>query len=229
MHRHSSLQTKQLQEALAACGWKEAAEKSQQDSSEAFSFVTEKLELPMLTLKMDIYHTGKEDANDDHRFVKERLLEVAIPEEPTDGTAITLEDCLETYFNSRIEVKRYQEHRRLTLTGTRSRISFDSAKGHAAHIESIEVDDSQPSTPLTMAPTNSSLTPSPLRPQSSRPKLPSIVQEYYISEKSDCGSTLNDDGISQTNRPRAGSVRKEVTIPAFQFFSLIRKAIPRST
>ena len=183
----------------------------------------------MLTLKMDIYHTGKEDADDDHRFVKERLLEVAIPEESTDGSAITLEDCLETYFNSRIEVKRYQEYRRLTLNGTRPRISFDSTKGHTAHIESIEVGNSQPSTPLTMAPTDSSFTPSPLRSQSSRQKLPNIVQEYYISEKSDCGSTLNDDGTGQTNRPRAGSTKKEVTIPAFQFFSLIRKAKPRST
>ena len=191
--------------------------------------MTEKLELPMMTLKMDLFHSGKEDANDDHRFVKERLLEVAIPEEPTDGTAITLEDCLETYFNSRIEVKRYQEHRRRTLTGTRSRISLDSTKGHAAHIESVEVDDSQPSTPLTMAPMNQSLTPSPLRPQISGQQPPSIIQEYYVSEKSDCGLTLNDDGTSQTTRPRAGSVRKEVTIPAFQFFSLIRKATPRST
>ena len=49
--------------------------------------------MPLLTLKMDIYHTGREDKEDDHKFVNERLLEVAIPE-PEEGRVITLEDCL---------------------------------------------------------------------------------------------------------------------------------------
>lgn len=96
-----------MQEALSECGWPEAANLCQQDASEAFTFVTEKLELPLLTLKMDIYHTGKEDVADDHKFINERLLEVAIPPEHEDGTAITLEECLEAYFNNKIEVKRY--------------------------------------------------------------------------------------------------------------------------
>lgn len=86
-----------MQEALAACGWKDAAKIEQQDTSEAFSFITEKLELPLLTLKMDIYHTGAEDATDDHKFIHERLLEVAVPDDNGSGRAIQLEDCLESY------------------------------------------------------------------------------------------------------------------------------------
>ena len=86
---------------MADCGWSDAANLHQQDASEAFTFITEKLELPLLTLKMDIYHTGKEDLTDDHKFINERLLEVAIPE-AVEGQTITLEDCLESYFNNRI-------------------------------------------------------------------------------------------------------------------------------
>ncbi|KKY20553.1 putative ubiquitin c-terminal hydrolase family protein [Diplodia seriata] len=104
--------TKHLQEALAQCGWEDAAQLNQQDASEAFTFITGQLELPLLTLKMDIYHTGKEDVADDHRFVNERLLEVAIPEDnPHSDEPIKLEECLEIYFNNRIEVRRHLERR----------------------------------------------------------------------------------------------------------------------
>lgn len=138
-----------MQLQLSACGWKDAAAVRQQDASEAFSFITEKLALPLLTLKMDIFHTGKEDVSDDHKFVNERLLEVAIPEEPKDGTVIALEDCLETYFNNRIEVKRYLE-RRGTLNSGRPRSSVDLTKGSASHVEVAEYEDSQPSTPVSL-------------------------------------------------------------------------------
>jgi hypothetical protein len=97
---------------------------TQQDVSEAFSFITDKLALPLLTLKMDVYHTGKDD-QDDHRIVKERLLDVAIPDPPEDapedGYTIKLEDCLENYFNNKIEVKRHLQRRNTVNYGqTRS-------------------------------------------------------------------------------------------------------------
>ena len=207
----------QLQNALADCGWREAVERCQQDASEAFSFITEKLELPMLTLKMDIFHMGKSEVDDDHRFVRERLLEVAIPEESGNGKQITLEDCLETYFNSRIEVKRYLK-RRGTLNSLRSRTSIDSSKGNALHIESLELDDSQSSSPSTTMPQ------APLPPYSSRQRATSIIQENCISERDEESAVTSSlDGGNQQGRPRAGTLRKEVMMPAWQFFSLIRQ------
>ena len=192
----------------------------QQDASEAFSFITETLALPLLTLKMDIFHHGKEEAGDDHKFVNERILEVAIPESTDDGQVIALEDCLETYFNNRIEVKRYLE-RRKTVGSVKSMTSLDSSKGFASHIETVECEESQPSTPLSPAPTSMK---SPRRLTSQRPRAPSIIQESYISEKGDY-LEADDYASLHSGRPRAGSLRKEVMMPAWQFFSLIREHI----
>ncbi|KIW16744.1 hypothetical protein PV08_03933 [Exophiala spinifera] len=204
--------TKVLQEALAECGWREAAELHQQDASEAFTFITGVLELPLLTLKMDIYHTGKEDTNDDHKFINERLLEVAIPPpEPTDEhKVITLEECLEDYFNNRIEVRRYME-RRSTLSSIR--------KTSAVHVETVEIDpdSSSPSTPVV-----SPIGLPPERPVN-RMRTPSIIQERYVPIRGESGSSslVGIDSKDSVGRLRAGSVRKEVMMPAWQFFSLI--------
>lgn len=207
-----------MQLQLSACGWKDAAAVRQQDASEAFSFTTETLALPLLTLKMDIFHTGKEDVSDDHKFVNERLLEVAIPEEPGDGTVITLEDCLEMYFNNRIEVKRYLE-RRGTLNSGRPRWSVDSTKGSASHVEVAEYEELQPSpiSPLL------EIAGSPKSPTQVRVRAPSIIREHYVEEKGellDSSSALENES-SQSGRRRAGTLRKEVMMPAWQFFSLI--------
>ena len=214
---YRSRQTKQLQLQIANCGWKEAADLRQHDASEAFTFLTETLALPLLTLKMDIFHTGKEDLKDDHKFINERLLELAIPDEPSDNRTITLEECLEMFFNNKIEVKRYLDslERRNTVNSTRSRASLSSTKGSALHVEIAEVGDSQPSSPAPISAQENSFTPT--SPQSSAPRrrAPSIIQEHYINEK--YGSPLGEDEKTQ---PR---VRKEVMMPAWQFFSLIRK------
>ncbi|ODM22293.1 hypothetical protein SI65_03139 [Aspergillus cristatus] len=217
--------TKYLQDALAECGWRDASTLHQQDASEAFTFITEKLELPLLTLKMDIYHTGKEDASGDHKFINERLLEVAIPE-PTDGKTVTLEDCLESYFNNKIEVKRHLERRNTTR-------SVDSmSKGFTAHVEAIEVgstgsspirgssprlEDVTPLTSVTESIDESATTSSTLD------RRDSIVQERFVPDSSDEGKS--DEGKSENgsgrNHIRKGSYRKEVMMPAWQFFSLI--------
>jgi hypothetical protein len=206
-------QTEHLQESLSECGWEEAANLCQQDVSEAFTFITEKLELPLLTLKMDIYHTGKEDVADDHKFINERLLEVAIPPEHTDGTPITLEECLEAYFNNKIEVKRYLQ-RRGTVNSVRS---FDSTvKGGSMHIEAVEVGSSAPSPVRTDSPKHGF----PLSETTSMPSIvsrkSSIVQERFVPDKS------SGDHPIKPGRERKGSYRKEVMMPAWQFFSLIR-------
>ncbi|EMR61659.1 putative ubiquitin c-terminal hydrolase family protein [Eutypa lata UCREL1] len=67
------LQTQHIQDSLAACGWREAQALEQQDTSEAFAFITETLQLPLLTLKVDLFHHGKRD-DADHKVVYERLL-----------------------------------------------------------------------------------------------------------------------------------------------------------
>ena len=194
----------------------------QQDASEAFSFITETLALPLLTLKMDIFHTGKEEESDDHRFVNERLLEVAVPEEPQDGRIITLEECLENYFNNKIEVKRYLE-RKNTMRSVPSQLSLDSYKASASHIETLELDESS-STPLSPS-APSTFPTSPTRKFSLRQRAPSLIQEYVLSEKHEpfgLSSSIEEKG-GISGRPRAGSVR-QVMMPAFQFFSLLRKS-----
>ncbi|KAL1608398.1 hypothetical protein SLS60_003340 [Paraconiothyrium brasiliense] len=220
--------TKRLQDALAQCGWEEAAEVRQQDASEAFTFITGALELPLLTLKMDIYHTGREDREDDHKFVNERLLEVAIPDENEADKGVTLEDCLENYFNNRIEVKRYLQ-RQNTLPSVQAAIQ-DSHKKETMHIETVEL--SGPETPLVDTPTTfGPPSPvSPVRPLSGRRRGDSIFTERYtihgipkeysrFDEKKHLEEMLDK---SSSGRPRSASLlRKEVMMPAWQFFSLI--------
>ncbi|SLM41289.1 Ubiquitin carboxyl-terminal hydrolase-like domain [Lasallia pustulata] len=218
--------TMSLQDALVECGWKDAGTLRQQDASEAFTFITGKLALPLLTLKMDIFHTGKEDVTDDHKFVNERLLEVAIPDEPTDGTVVTLEDCLETYFNNRIEVRRYME-RKGTRSSIRSKGSIDgdidSNKGGAFHIETAEVEDSPPASPASTSRQTKVSAPSPLRPLQNRKRMPSIIQERYLDEKAKISGdqSAGGNGPSKPSRQYSSSIRKEIMMPAWQIFSLI--------
>ena len=220
---------KRLQETLGQCGWTDAAKEEQQDASEAFSFITEKLDLPMLTLKMDLFHTGKEDVDDDHRFVRERLLEVAIPEDPPDGSVITLEKCLETYFNSRVEVKRYLERRGTMNSMSARQTSGEVRKTQAVHVESVELPESGPSTPATVAPP--SLPPySPIRPSPNplrqQTRQHSIIQESVVydkvqDEKAWLKAAEASEKIPRVGRQRTMSIKREVMMPAWQFFSLI--------
>lgn len=224
-------QTKHLQDALAECGWEDAARVCQQDASEAFTFITGALELPLLTLKMDIYHTGREDKEDDHKFVNERLLEVAIPEQEGEGV-ITLEDCLETYFNNRIEVKRFLQ-RQNTIGSVRSadreEVDRDPEKNETIHVESVELlgpESPMVATPVSIAP------PSPLSPVrptlDGRRRADSIfsqrfrkTEDKHFDEKRHLEDMWNN---SSGGRPRSASLlRKEVLMPAWQFFSLIRE------
>ncbi|KAK8219411.1 ubiquitin carboxyl-terminal hydrolase-domain-containing protein [Phyllosticta paracitricarpa] len=190
--------TKHLQEALSKCGWEEAAQLVQQDASEAFTFITGQLELPLLTLKMDIYHTGKEDVADDHRFVNERLLEVAIPEEDSQAEEpIKLEECLEVYFNNRIEVRRHLERRATTQSLRDGSKDEKTENPSAVHVETVEVSGAE--SPSTTAPTYNS-----------------IFSERHVEEGEPSFRRTESQG-----RPRAGSLKKEITMPAWQFFSLI--------
>ena len=195
----------------------------QQDASEAFAFITEQLELPRLTLKMDIYHTGKEDANDDHRLVNERFLQVGIPSESAEGKVITLEDCLENYFNNRIEVRRHLEGKATSPSLT----SSDSVKGHSIHTEVADVASviSHPSSPVR---SSHPASPNPFSTMMTRVRSTSIIRDRFVGEDD---SKVASDGLHGPaevvpGTRRKNSLRKEVLMPAWQFFSLIRSCQP---
>ena len=171
---------------------------------------------------MDIFHQGKEEVSDDHKFINERLLEVAVPEDSGDGRTITLEECLENYFNNRIEVKRYLE-RRNTLNSTLSRPSFSSFKGQVSHIETVEVKDAQTPTGFKKGLFSSTAQNSPSKPINSRSKATGIVREFFVSEKSEVPEIASsiEEECDHPGRRRATSLRKEIMLPAWQFFNLI--------
>lgn len=247
--QHSDiLQTERIQDALADCGWTDARELEQQDTSEAFAFITDRLQLPLLTLQADLFHHGKND-DADHKVVFERLLNLAIPAD-LDGKGIKLEDCLEEYFNSKVDVLREgsDEKKILDLHDTYSdssprrglgspkstiRIvgeevaetstsfkSFSSPQLAAIRqSEAAEFDtDGHESRPDSEACPSDSGSPSLLRPQRSRTD--SLIRRVVI-DKQEKKSDAETQGLFEREKEKA-SVVKAVTIPAWQFFKLIR-------
>lgn len=175
----------------------------------------------MMTLKMDLFHSGKEDADSDHKLVKERVIELPVPEEPDDKRHIALEDCLTAFMDNRVEVNRVQQLRRNTLGSVRSDMSDE--KGQSLHVEIAAVDESQPSTPLAVRADDVKFPFSPIRPAGQR--MPSIIQTTEDPEKAELASspsTLTRDDLT-ASRKRAASFKKEVTMSAWQFFNLVRK------
>ncbi|KAA8909749.1 hypothetical protein TRICI_004398 [Trichomonascus ciferrii] len=109
--------TRGLMDAIFDAGWVPSFDRyEQQDSSELFNFITETLDMPLLTLKVDIAHGGKEVIEDDHKIINESLLHVPVPGNTSDGP-ILLEECLELYFANSVNVSRQLERRR-TLDST---------------------------------------------------------------------------------------------------------------
>ncbi|KAF2208544.1 hypothetical protein CERZMDRAFT_48979, partial [Cercospora zeae-maydis SCOH1-5] len=222
--------TRHLQQSLAECGWQDAANTKQQDPSEAFTFITGQLELPLLTLKMDLYHTGKEEPHDDHKFVNERLLEIAIPAPSESGEDITLEDCLEHYFNNRVEVMRHLESQRRNTLKSASDPWHDNPrteKSSGLHIEVAEVlangpGTPLPQTPLTESPVATTQSKDPLeqiRPGTGRKRGDSIFGQRKIEL---IGIDPEKEGDTPTQeRERKMSTKTEVLMPAWQFFKLL--------
>ncbi|CZR58997.1 related to ubiquitin C-terminal hydrolase family protein [Phialocephala subalpina] len=209
------LWTKHLQEALAACGWDDAQRLEQQDTSEAFQNITDILNLPLLTLKVDLVHGGRNDT-DDHKLIHERLLNVAVPDEDPEGAPIKLEDCLESYFNNQVEVNRFLE--RTHTNQSIASASSPSSKETSEHVEISELSWSTPNTPTTP------LTPStPLSPNSNRLRATSIIRRRVIEEEGEGEKAAESEGVvlQMPRSARKGSIRKEVLMPAWQFYHLI--------
>ncbi|KAI0201100.1 cysteine proteinase [Astrocystis sublimbata] len=229
--------TEHIQAALAECGWKEAQDPEQQDTSEAFAFITETLQLPLLTLQVDLFHQGKND-DADHKVVYERLLNLAVPPD-SEGKGVKLEDCLEDYFNSQVDVHRERLDEKRPNGGPDSfppPTFVDSPVTPKSTIRVVELDGSQASTPLATIPDAYSHTfhapetgPGPdsqssssapqltLRPHRSRTD--SIIQRVVINGQEQSSDT--DTGSLFQRAKRQASVVKAVTIPAWQFFKLI--------
>lgn len=225
-------QTQHIQEALAACGWKEAALLEQQDTSEAFAFITETLQLPLLALQVDLFHHGKRDA-DDHKVVHERLLNLAVPPDP-EGKGIKLEDCLEEYFNTRVDVlrdsldeKKGPDRPSLSPKATIRVVTDDDAETPQTPSENGNL-ERRWTTHGVVQPPVSVVSPSPAAldgPSTSRTRSTSIIQRIVVDGEHSAG----EDPTSLPHQAkRSGStVVKAVTIPAWQFFRLIRECSRR--
>ena len=176
-----------------------------------------------MTLKMDIFHGGTEEADYDHNFTNENLLNLSIP---SDVESVNLESCLEHYCNNLVEVSRGVVARRRDLALKTSTTSESqnkredddhcSEKANATHIESKEVGSSTPQSPTdTVAPSFDD-SKAPTRPMFSRQRGSSIVKEAYLYDK-------GDDDMPGLER-KGSRIISQVTIPAFQFFNLVRKS-----
>lgn len=190
----------------------------QQDASEAFGFITDKLELPLLTLKTDLFHQGKHD-KDDHKFITERLLDVAVPDEVPSDTPIPLEKCLEEYFNNKVEVRR-ELQRRNTISESKETKGSGEKEG-VTHVETAEVEPSADSP----RPWDTSPWVATTRPLHMRERATSIFSERRMEIVDGVEISQVEDSLREHLRGhRKASVRKEVAMPAWQFLNLIRQS-----
>ncbi|KAK7953980.1 hypothetical protein PG996_014866 [Apiospora saccharicola] len=198
-------------------------------------------------LQVDLFHQGKNDEAD-HKVVYERLLNLAVPTD-AEGKDVKLEDCLEEYFNSQVDVHRddleeTKATRRMTLTPTprtpntqvtpstpKSTIRLvtngDDEEGTSAGSSGTDDEEKQDhSAPLerrwTERPTTASSATESVKSHTrpQRSRTESLIQRVVLDEKTK--STESADTASLFARAkRTASVVKAVTIPAWQFFRLI--------
>lgn len=231
-------QTELIQNTLAECGWTDAKFLEQQDTSEAFNFITETLELPLLSLKVDLFHQGKTD-EDDHKIIYERLLNLAVPPDP-DGKGIKLEDCLEEYFNAQVDVFRDSLDEKAAAREAQnpdgrllSRTSIPPVNDQdtATTTTPTNIEAEAEATPQPLASpqrasishtlTNESQASSSSAPPPLRPRAATVIQRVILDEY---GRATSDSNLSPLQRTttKGSVVVKAVTIPAWQFFRLMR-------
>ena len=231
-----------IQETLAECGWKDARLLEQQDTSEAFAFITETLQLPLLPLQVDLFHQGESDT-DDHKVVYERLLNLAVPPDP-DGKGIKLEDCLEEYFNTKVDVLRDSQEEKKTTDRSApagpSKSTIRVVTEESEHEASSQFEMS----PVQMTPierpwptagpaaSSSGLAQSdPLMDEASsattarphhRHRSTSVIQRIVLDEKGRPTTEAESSTLLQQVTRKGSTIVKAITIPAWQFFRLIR-------
>lgn len=149
-------------------------------------------------------------------MIHERLLNVAVPDEDPEGAAIKLEDCLESYFNNKVDVNRFLE-RTHTNGSISSAASPSTTKESSEHVEISELSWSTPNTPTTPQTPSSPFSPGP-----GRIRATSIIRRRVIEEDAEGEKAAESEGLSLPRSTRKGSIRKEVLMPAWQFYHLIR-------
>lgn len=224
----------------------------QQDTSEAFAFITETLQLPLLSLQVDLFHQGKGD-KDDHKVVYERLLNLAVPPDPEDK-GIKLEDCLEEYFNAQVDVQRDSEEAKKSMMMEDAQHFANSTLRHRDTLRLITDEQGEGSStvtasPISMSPLQRTFTapnlsspaadegqkeasnektdasqPTPATPvnkPTTRHRSTSVIQRVVLDEQGRPSSTENGNMLQKAMR-KGSTVVKAVTMPAWQFFRLIR-------
>ncbi|KAF5576451.1 hypothetical protein FPCIR_12593 [Fusarium pseudocircinatum] len=243
--------TKLIQDALADCGWSDARMLEQQDTSEAFAFITETLQLPLLSLQVDLFHQGKKD-KDDHKVVYERLLNLAVPPDPEEK-GLKLEDCLEEYFNAQVDVKRDSEDGKKLGVEEKGRSETPTLK-HRDTIRIITEERGEASTPTSpLVNTPLEITPTSEKGVSllladsnvkdgntpddeeegevttveivkNKPSMrtrSTSVIQRVVLDEDGRPSTPDNVTMLQKAMRKGSTVVKAVTIPAWQFFRLI--------
>ncbi|KAI6715009.1 ubiquitin C-terminal hydrolase [Diplocarpon mali] len=230
--------TEQLQQALSDCGWVDASSLEQQDVSEFFTQLATILDFPLLEFQVDLYHIGKEGDTDDHKKVQEHFLNIAVPETLSPGrTNVRLEDCLENYLYSRIDVRRAVDlsDRDSCLKPT---ISHDEGEPSAQSGISVQVSDLGTSVPASPIHSTPSSPRGGLDRSSSLLLRRKIFQDSGVEIKNlppDANSadhnitarikTDSDSGISMkdgSSPPKASKLTEvEVQMRAWQFFKLV--------
>lgn len=201
--------TKLIQDTIGDCGWPDARLLEQQDTSEAFAFLTETLQLPLLSLQVDLFHQGKKD-KDDHKVVYERLLNLAVPPDP-EGRGVKLEDCLEEYFNARVDVLRDSEE------GKRSTIDEGKPEDrpnlvHQSTIRLIRGEEAGSSSSMTASPIDMSSPSSPFGEVIERTSsIVSTKTNDTSSAQDQDNSTNKDDGEKADTLQKRPSTRHRST------------------
>jgi hypothetical protein len=237
----NTIQTKLIQDTLAECGWRDARLLEQQDTSEAFAFITETLDLPLLALQADLFHPGKPDT-DDHKVVYERLLNVPVPP-ASEGKELQLEDCLEEYFNTKVDVLRDSHDDKKSID--RSVLPPRSTIRLVTEEEGPQVNGEIQLSPVPMTPTThierrwtASAGPRPnesttiseessgsIPRPSQRHRSTSVFQRIVIDEQGHPETLPQSASLLQQVTRRGSTIVKAITIPAWQFFRLIRRFI----
>lgn len=148
--------THKLMESLMEADWCDGQTlHRQQDVSELFQFICDKMDMPLLTLKVDIAHGGKEVREDDHKLVNERMLHIPVPGDDSDPP-ILLEQCLEQYFSNSVNVRRQIERRKTldqldAVAFKRPRSYSTKSKKYHVHVETVEMLEGEGGSPSTLA------------------------------------------------------------------------------